>query len=143
MPRVRAGGGARWARKAGQATVDYEAGVKDPRSDWAVSALAAESTYTAAVQESLSRKAWGAGVKKAGSGRWQEKSLQVGAGRYAPGVAAAQTDYELGVGPYQAAMERLQLPARGPKGSPQNLARVSAVMTAMRQLKVSQQTQVK
>ena len=139
MPRVRTNGAQRWVRKASQATQDYQDGVKDPRADWQTSTAASESTYIAAMQDSIARKTWSAGVKKAGTERWQNKALAVGAGRFGPGVAAAQTDYEIGVAPYVAAMERLSLPARGPKGSPQNLARVSAVMTAMRSLKVSQQ----
>ena len=56
-----------WTRRAGAATPDYEAGVKNPRTDWEEATAAAEENYNAGVQAAINRGAFGSGVRAAGT----------------------------------------------------------------------------
>jgi hypothetical protein len=46
-------------------------------------------------------------------------------------VAIAQPDYEAGFSPYREAIQSAALPPRGARRSPQNLQRVTAMVTAL------------
>lgn len=133
--KVRSGAGEKFTRRAGAATEDYRAGVNDPRADWAGQTAAAEGTYNDGVTQAIQRKAFGQGVRKAGTAKWQEKAAGKGADRFGPGVQAAGSDYEKGVAPYTAVLQSLNLPQRYAKGDPRNLQRVAAVTKALRDKK--------
>lgn len=122
---------AKWKRRAESAGPEYEEGVRNPRADWATQTAAAESNYEQGVQASISRKAFGKGVRKAGTEKWQKNALEKGPSRFATGVALAQDNYETGFAPFQATIASLQLPPRGPKGDPKNIARVAAIAKAL------------
>lgn len=125
----------KWQRRAALASPDYLAGVKTPRRSWSEAASAGEANYKAGVQAAATKGAYGAGVKKAGDAAWQKGAQEKGPARYSEGVALATQDWAAGFQPYHQTISSLQLPARGPAGSPQNLARVAAVANANRQLK--------
>ena len=57
----------RFVRRAGQAGPDYEAGVRAPKRPWAESATAAESNYEGGVQQGITAKRYGKGVRRAGN----------------------------------------------------------------------------
>lgn len=122
----------KWSRKSAVSSGDYQAGVQNPRKPWAESALNAENNYKSGVIQAANAGRYGSGIKSAGNSKWQERSVQVGPGRFAEGVQVAQKDWEAGFKPYHATIASLTLPPRGPKGSPQNLQRVQAVATALR-----------
>lgn len=128
----------KWARVAPTRQADYEAGVKDPSVDWARPTAAARDSYEAGVQEAIQNNRFGRGVESAGTDTWRRKVADQGAQRWAPGVRAAQADYEQGFAPHAAAIERLVLPPRGPRGDPRNLARVAAVAEALTKTRKSQ-----
>src|SRR6266566_3893929 len=100
----------------------YEAGVRSPKKPWAAAAAAAEANQIAGVNAASARKAFSAGVRKAGDEKWSRKALAVGVSRFGPGAAAAQPDFEAGFGKYHAVLSSLQVKARGPKGDPGNYA---------------------
>lgn len=137
MPKVKPGSAERWSRRAAAATPDYEAGIRNPRAPWAASAAAAEPTWAAGVQAAAQAKRFGAGVRRSGDQKWQDKALRLGAPRYGTGVAEAVGDYESGVAPYLAVIESTQLPPRGPKGDPRNLDRVRVITEALRRRKMA------
>jgi hypothetical protein len=138
MPRVRGNYKERWLRKAQASTQDYTDGVRDPRADWERATTAARNSYVAGVQASIGRGAWEKGVTAAGSSKWQHKAEVLGSQRFGAGVADAQLDYQEGVAPYIAALEKLQLPGRGPKGDPRNLERVRVVCQTLRLVKTGE-----
>lgn len=74
-------------------------------------------------------------MKAAGDEKWRQNAQKKGPGRFAEGVAIGKDEWSKGFSPYQSAISALTLPARGPKGSPQNIQRVAAVATALRALK--------
>ena len=125
----------KWASRAGAAGADYATGVNSTQKDWAALTAAAEANYGQGVQDAIGRKAFGKGVLKAGTAKWKTNAGNLGAARYPQGVAAGQAAYSDGFGPYAQKLSTLQLPPRGPKGSPQNINRVAAVAVALNNLK--------
>lgn len=127
----------KWRRRAGAAGPDYEKGVSAPAKDFATNAAAAEPAYEAGVQDAISRKAFGRGVKKAGTGKWQDKAKTLGVARYPTGVAAGQTAFATGFAPMAEAIGRQVLPVRGRAGDPSNIERVRQIADALHKVKIS------
>lgn len=127
--------GSRWSRRAASAAPDYQAGVQAPRRDWATASAEANAIYQAAVTQAASQGRYAAGVKRVGSQKWQQAAAQKGPGRFAEGVSIAVDEWQKGFSPYHQAISAVSLPARGPKGSPQNIQRVAAIATTLNQLR--------
>jgi hypothetical protein len=125
----------KWQRRAAVAGPDYQSGVQNPRVPWAAAAQAADANYRAGVTAAASAGRFASGVKAAGDERWSKNAIAKGPSRYAEGVSLAVDRWQRGFQPFQDGIRSLQLPARGPKGSPQNLNRVSAVANLARQIK--------
>lgn len=117
----------KWARRAGNAGPEYEAGVRSPRKDWAAETKAAEAAYEQGVQKSISEKRFGKGVENAGTAKWQQNAIEKGPLRYQQGVALAETAYQEGFDPFRQVIANTTLPARGPKGDPKNIQRVAII----------------
>jgi len=126
----------KWVSSTQANQQEYEDGIKNPRKDWASETAKAEKNYNAGVQAAISQGRFGKGVSKAGTNKWQEKSLAKGPGRWASGVALSANDYEKGFAPYRQVLEGLTLPERGPKGDPKNINRVAAVAKALHEKKI-------
>jgi len=136
MPKVRPGADAKWARRTSSATEEYTVGVQNPRVDWATATVAAAPNQHKAVQQAIADNRYAKGVQKAGSARWQQKSVSKGAARFGPGVQDAQSDYAQGVQPYLDVIANTNLPPRGPKGDPANIQRVAVMAAALRNKKL-------
>jgi hypothetical protein len=130
----------KWQRRASVAGPDYLTGVQNPRTPWAQAAQAANGNYVSAVTTAAQAGRYAAGVKKAGDTKWATNATAKGPSRYAEGVNLAVGSWQTGFQPYQTALSSLTLPARGPTGSPQNLQRVQAVVTTLRNLKTGTRT---
>jgi len=127
----------KWAEVTPGRAAFYEAGIRAPRTPWAAAAAAAEANQIAGSSAAAARKAYSAGVRKAGDEKWSRKSLAVGPGRFAEGARAAQPDYESGFGRFHSAIASASLPPRGPKGDARNYARVQAIGDALHKLKLT------
>jgi hypothetical protein len=125
----------KWAARAGAAGADYAAGVNGTTKDWATDTANAAPAWAAGVQTAAANGSFAKGVNNAGTAKWKSKAANVGAARYPQGVAAATPYYQSGIGPVLQTLSALSLPARGPKGDPGNIQRVTAVTTALRKLK--------
>lgn len=125
----------KWQRRAAVAGQDYQQGVQNPRTSWAAASQAAETNYKAGVVAAANAGRFGVGVKRAGDEGWRNGALSKGPSRFAEGVSLAVGDWQRGFQPYQEGIAALSLPARGPRGSAQNLARVAAVAQLNRQIK--------
>lgn len=138
MPNVRSASevASKWGRVTPERAPDYEDGVRNPKKDWAQATKNAEDTYKQGVTAAISRGAFGKGVDKAGTSKWQKGAVEKGVDRFGPGVQVAQDDYEKGVSPYLDVIERTVLPPRYPKGDPRNIARVQAIAKALHDKKV-------
>lgn len=125
----------KWTRRSSVAGPDYEAGVANPRTPWEGAAIAAANNYRQGVTAAANAGRFEAGIRGAGEDKWRQKALAKGPARFAEGVQLARQDWEDGFRPYQEAISALRLPPRGPKGSPNNLQRVTAVAQALRQVR--------
>jgi len=127
----------KWKGNTAKAAGNYADGVKDPKKDWGKNTADSEKNYEAGVTAAISRKAFGKGVKNAGTEKWQEGAVNKGAPRFAQGVEASGNAYQDGFTPYQETIKKLVLPPRGPKGSDANFDRVKAVGKALHAKKIS------
>lgn len=127
--------GAKWARRAASASGEYADGIQNTTRSWAQNAKAAEKNYESGIQASITRKAFGRGIDKAGDAKWKKGATEKGPARFAQGVAVAEGDYAGGVAPYLEVISRVNLPDRGPTGSDSNFQRVMVLGKALRALK--------
>ena len=128
-----------WKRRSDASTPDYEAGIINPRRDWAASAKAAEDNYNKGVTAAIARKAFGKGVTKAGTEHWQRNALEKGVVRWAQGIGMAKEAYVKGFEPFHRVIQNTTLPPRGPKGDPNNIERVRVMADALHKAKLAQQ----
>ena len=126
---------AKWATVTPGRAQFYQEGIQgtDP-GVYSQAATAAAGSYAAGVQASIARKGYDKGVAAAGP-KWQQKASTKGVRNYAPAVAEAGPEYAAGFAPYQQVIAGLTLPAKGPRGAPQNYMRVQAVGDALRKRK--------
>jgi hypothetical protein len=128
---------AKYTSRASIAGPAYAAGIANPRTPWAAASAAANSNYVAGVTQAANAGRYSSGVRAAGDAKWAGNATAKGPQRYAEGVQLAQGLWATGFQRYHAAIGSLNLPARGPSGSPANLQRVQAVTSALHALKLS------
>lgn len=121
----------KWIDRASVAGAEYEAGVSAPKVPWSQAAQAAGQIYRSAVTEAAQQGRFEAGVQAAGDAKWQNRARQLGPTRFAQGVQVAEADYRQRFGMVRQAIEAVTLPARGPKGSPAQVARFQAMRDAL------------
>ena len=126
----------KWQRVTPGRTEDYTLGIKNPKRDWEEETLAAEGNWKAGVDKAAANKLFPKGVKKAGTGKWQDKALKLGPGRFSEGVYLAGPDYEKGFAPFREAISRVDLGPKFPRRDPRNIERVRRVVEALIQEKV-------
>jgi hypothetical protein len=121
----------KWTRVTPGRTEDYKIGVQNPKRDWEQETLAAEDNWKVGVDRAQAAGLFGKGVSKAGSKKWQDKSLKKGPGRFAEGVYIAGGDYEKGFAPFREAIARVDLGPKFPRRDPRNIERVKRVVDAL------------
>jgi len=126
----------KWARVTPERAPDYEDGVRNPTKDWGTQTAAAEDTYKAGVTAAMGRGAFGKGVRKAGTASWQKGAIEKGTARFGPGVQTAQPKYQSAIADVLSTINSVTLPPRYAKGDPRNIARVSAIATALHKKKI-------
>lgn len=126
----------KWAQVTPMRSQDYADGIAHPRRSWAAATANATQAYNDGVTRSIQAGAFPAGVKRAGDAKWQRKASVEGVQRWGPGVAGAEGDYQAGFDPYQKVIAGLVLPPRYARRDPRNMARVTAIATALGQKKV-------
>lgn len=126
----------KWVAVTPGRTAQFEQGVRSPLADWESNTKAAEKNYEQGVQASIINKRFGKGVDKAGTEKWQQKTLELGVSRWGPGVAAAGDEYESGFSPFRDVIEKTVLPPRFPRGDVRNFERVKVLGTALHEKKI-------
>ena len=126
----------KWTRVTPMRSEDFRLGVESPRRDWATQAIAQKETWKMAITDAAAKDMFAKGITAAGTGKWKEKALAKGPGRFAEGVMMAGPDFEKGFAPFAEVIASTVLPPRFPKGDPRNIARVSAIATALRAKKI-------
>jgi hypothetical protein len=123
---------AKYVARAQGATQAYTDGINNPKNPWAATTAAADKNWSAGVQTAVSDGRFVKGVNKAGDQKWKNGAVNKGSTRYGQGVSQAQGTYQAAIGPVLSVIGNVQLPARFPKGDPQNNARTQAVNQALR-----------
>ena len=138
MPKVRSASdiAEKWGRVTPARTEDYEKGVRQPKKDWAERTKESEGIYKEAVVRAANEGRYGKGVDKAGTEKWQRKTIDKGVDRWGPGVSLAEKDFESGFAPYRDVIERTDIGPRYPKGDPRNIQRVAKLATALHEKKI-------
>jgi len=121
----------KWADNAGRAADLYAQGAIDGAENWATKTAAAADNFKSAIQAAGIEKRFAQGVRKAGASKYKRKIEEVARDRFAPGVAAATSDYQANVEPFLSTIAGLTLSARKPKGDPANYRRVEEVGKAL------------
>lgn len=130
----------KFVTRAGAASGDYVSGAEQTSKDQAASAIAAKTIYQQALTASFTRGAFEKGLQRSGKGGWLRGVTVKGSERFASGVAASAGKYAQNSGRYDSARNAASGLPRGMKGSPTNLARVSAVVSALRTAKTGSAT---
>lgn len=126
----------KWTTVTPQRQTDYEAGIRAPRRDWQDATLASASNYQQGVQAAITAGRFQAGVDDAGSETWRKGALEKGLQRWTQGISVAKESFERGFSPFREVISRVELPPKGPKGSPQNYQRVQVIGTALHEAKM-------
>ena len=122
---------AKWAEQTPGRSQYYQVGVQGAGSDWEKNTLDAAQNFKAAVSAGNIDKLFTGGVKQAGAEKYRRKAVDVGVTRFATGIAAGKDDMLKGIEPFLATIASVTLPARAPRGSESNLARVRAISVAL------------
>ena len=121
----------KWSRVTQTRQADYKEGVQGAGAAYQEGVSGAADIYAQGVQMAISEGRYASGVAGKGS-KYASKASTVGPARWAQGVSGSRSDYEGGVARSFSAVASVSLPPKGAKGSPQNLARVAAVVEAQR-----------
>jgi len=121
--------------RASSASSDYVSGAESTSKDQAALAVAAAPIYAQAVQAAISKGSYAKGLQKSGKGAWLAGIKSKGGERFAGGVSASMQKYATNSAPFDSARGAASSLPRGLKGSETNLARVKAVVTALRAAK--------
>lgn len=110
----------KWADVTPMRASYYEAEAPAAAEEWEANTVAAGGTYKAGISVAGIEKRYVGGAKRAGAAKFRRKVVDVGVSRYSPGVTAAKADMEAGVAPFRDVLDGLEIPDRGPRGSPGN-----------------------
>lgn len=126
----------KFSKRAAAAAPEYGKGVANAGPKWLAGAQASEDTYAAGVADAVANKRFGAGVRKAGSSKYQDRAAKLGPDRYRTGVAEGAPDWGKGYAPHAQALSSLDLGVKGMRGSEQNYNRSRQVGQALRAKKL-------
>lgn len=126
----------KWAEVAGRSGPQYEEGVKNPRTSWQNATAAANATWKAGINQAVQQDRFAKGVSQSSDSYWQDNAVNKGVSRYGEGIRLSQANYQEGFAPYAEVIQRTTLPARGPKGDPNNINRVAVMAKALHDAKV-------
>ncbi len=129
--------GLKWATVTPQRQAEFEAGVRNPKKDWAQQTAAAEGAFESGIQEAISNKSFSKGVREAGTQKWQDATLKKGVARWGTGVRDSQDAYTAGFAPYHDTIARTTLPVRFGRGDPRNIERVAVLAAALHNTRIS------
>lgn len=121
----------KWSENAGRAAAEFADRALAAADDWAKNTQAAAGNFHQAITAPGIQERFRRGVARAGAAKFARKIESVARDRFAPGVAAATTDYHTGVEPYFSTIAALTLSPRKPRGDPANYRRVEEIGKAL------------
>lgn len=125
----------KFIERAGAASGDYVKGAQDTTKDQSARAIASKANYQAGLTASFARGSYEKGLSKSGKAGWLKGITEKGVNRFGEGVSVSGAKYAQNSGKYDSARGVSDSMPRGLKGSVTNLAKVTAVVNALRQAK--------
>ena len=125
----------KFIERAGNAVGDYVKGAKDTTKDQAARAIAAIPRMKTALIAAIDRGAVEKGLQKSGKAGWLRGVETKGEDRFGPGVAESGPKYAANSGKFDTARNVSENMPTGQKGSATNIAKVTAVVNALRKEK--------
>lgn len=122
----------KWQRRSSVAGQDYANGVRNPKVPWDTASKAGAANYKTAVVQAANEGRFEKGVSRVGNDKWQKGATEKGPGRFIEGVNIGAPNFQSRIEQVISTIESVQLPPRGPKGSPQNYNRVLPIGEALR-----------
>jgi hypothetical protein len=109
----------------------YQKGIENPRRPCIESAKAAEPLYEEGVAAAIARKGFSAGLDKVSETDWKNAAISKGVSRYPTGCKLSKDKYNKSMGEVLSHMSGIDLPPKGTRGSPANIARSVAFQEEM------------
>lgn len=131
----------KWSTRAQGAVNDYAAGAASPKQSQSASAIAAAPLWQQAVASPAAAAAFTSGLNKAGDQGWLNGVNTKGKARYAGGITAGMSKFQTNIAPFLSAIAAVTLPAKGLRGSAQNIQRVAVIAAALHSLKLQRSGQ--
>jgi hypothetical protein len=126
----------KFKNRSAAAAPDYGKGVANAGGKWLAGASASEDAYNAGVADAVANKRFGAGVRRAGAAKYQDRAAKLGPQRYQTGVAEGAPEWGKNFAPHAQALAGLDLGVKGMRGSEQNYNRARQVGQALRAKKL-------
>jgi hypothetical protein len=127
----------KWADVTPTRSSYYEKNTPGAASKWESASKAAAANYKVAVQASNIGQMFSGGIAKAGGAKFARKVTAL-AGRFGPGVAAAQTDMANNIAPMLQVISQTEIGDRKPRGDPANYGRVQKIGDALHTKRLAQ-----
>ncbi len=125
----------KFVERAGAASGDYVKGAQETSKDQASRAIGSKAIWAQSLTAAISRGSYEKGLSKSGKAGWLKGVQEKGQNRFGEGVAASASKYATESGKYDSARAAADNLPRGLKGSATNLAKVAAVVNALRTAK--------
>lgn len=126
----------KFVERAGAASGDYLKGAKDTTKDPIALAVAAIPRLKIALLKAIDSGRMARNMQAAGKSGWLAGIIKKGEERFGSGVAASAAKYATNSGKFDSARGAADSMPTGDKGSATNLAKVGAVVNALRAAKV-------
>lgn len=126
----------KFVERASGASGDYVKGASETTKDQAASAIAAAEIHKQATIAALNDGRYAKGLQKSGKAGWLNGVTTKGVNRFSEGVSQSAGKYATESAKYDGARNAAASLPRGLKGSETNIARVKAVVGALRSAKV-------
>lgn len=126
----------KFADRAAAARTDYENGVRGAGPKWIAGVTAAEGAWAEGTRAAIDSGRFGAGVRRAGPGKYQDRASKLGPDRFATGVREGAAAWGEGFRPFAEDLRSFDAGPKGMRGSTQNADRARRVAERMRAKKI-------
>jgi len=115
---------------------DYQRGVANAGGKWAAGVAASEDAWASGTQEAIANRRYGAGARRAGPQKYQDRAAKLGPQRFQTGVQEGAGEWGKNFAPFASTLAGHDPGPRGMKGSEQNFQRSRSVAQALRAKKL-------
>jgi len=126
----------KFADRAAAARPDYETGVRTAGAKWIAGVTASEQAWADGTRAAIDQGRFGAGVRKAGPTKYQDRAAKLGPDRYATGVREGAASWGEGFRPFADDLRSFDPGPKGMRGSAQNADRARKTSERMRAKKL-------